>query len=167
MVRHLSIIRIMKNSIKLFFLIAALTSFSVVFAQDSKEISVQKMVESKNFIFKAQTVLPQRGGMRQLTSDYDLRLLGDSVVSFLPFFGRAYTAPIGSSEGGIKFTSTDFNYDIKKKKKGWDITILPKDTREVRQLFLSVSSNGYARLQVLSNNREGIAYNGYVTEIKQ
>jgi hypothetical protein len=137
-----------------------------VYAQDEDRASIQKMIESKNFVFKAQTVLPQRGSVRQLTSDYDLRLLGDSVVSFLPFFGRAYVAPIGSSEGGIKFTSTDFSYVIKNKKKGWDITILPKDTRDVRQLFLNVTESGYARLQVISNNRDGIAYNGYIEALK-
>jgi len=144
----------------------ALILFGMGQAQESKEASVQKLIASKNFVFKAQTVLPQRGSMRQLTSDYDLRLFGDSVVSFLPFFGRAYIAPIGSEEGGIKFTSTDFMYDVQKKKKGWDITILPRDTRDVRQLFLSVSNNGYARLQVVSNNRDGIAYNGYIAAIK-
>lgn len=158
---------IMKNTINLFLLTVALTAFTIGRAQDSQEVPVQKLIASKNFVFKAQTVLPQRGGMRQLTSDYDLRLFGDSVVSFLPFFGRAYVAPIGSDEGGIKFTSTDFTYDVTTGKKGWDITILPKDTRDVRQLFLSVSANGYARLQVVSNNREGIAYNGYITAVKQ
>jgi len=156
----------MKKTIKLFLLLTAFTSFSVVHAQDKDHASVQKMIESKNFVFKAQTVLPQRGSVRQLTSDYDLQLLGDSVVSFLPFFGRAYAAPIGSSEGGIKFTSTDFSYVVKNKKKGWDITILPKDTRDVRQLFLTVTESGYARLQVISNDRDGIAYNGYIEALK-
>ncbi len=156
----------MKNSIKIFILATALTSLHITYAQESDPAAVQKMVESKNFVFKAQSVLPQRGGMRQLTSDYDLKLLGDSVVSFLPFFGRAFVAPMGPDENGIKFTSTDFAYTTKKKKQGWEISILPKDTRDVRQLFLSVSGNGYARLQVISNNREGISYNGYIEALK-
>jgi hypothetical protein len=156
----------MKNSIKSLLLIAALIVFGSVHAQDSREAAVQKLIDSKNFVFRAQTVLPQRGSSRQLTSEYDLRLLGDSVVSFLPFFGRAYEAPIGQTDGGIKFTSTDFSYNVKKKKKGWDITIVPKDARDVRQLFLNVSAGGYARLQVLSTNREGIAYNGYIEALK-
>ncbi len=144
----------------------ALTTLNAVQAQDKEKPSTQKLVESKNFVFKAQTVLPLRGNVRQLTSDYDLRLSGDSVVSYLPFFGRAYVAPTRPDEGGIKFTSTDFVYNVKQKGQGWEITILPKDTRDVKQLFLSVSGNGYARLQVISNNREGIAYNGYIEALK-
>lgn len=156
----------MKNIIKTLLLTTALISLRIAYGQESNPAAVQKMVESKNFVFKAQSVLPQRGGMWHLTSDYDLKLLGDSVVSYLPFFGRAFVAPMGSDENGLKFTSTDFAYTTKKKKQGWEITILPKDTRDVRQLFLSVSENGYARLQVISNNREGIAYNGYIEPLK-
>src|SRR6476620_10659758 len=98
----------MKNSIRIFLLAMALSSLSIVYAQESDPAAVQKMVESKNFVFKAQSVLPQRGGIRQFTSDYDLKLLGDSVVSYLPCFGRAFVAPMGSDENGLKFTSTDF-----------------------------------------------------------
>src|ERR1044071_8700908 len=79
---------------------------------------------------------------KALSSEYDLRLLGDSVVAYLPYFGRAYAATYGSGDGGIKFTSTQFEYTAKTRKKGWDITIAPKDGSDVRQLFLSVSPNG-------------------------
>ncbi|MGZ3911843.1 MAG: DUF4251 domain-containing protein, partial [Flavisolibacter sp.] len=58
--------------------------------------------------------------------------------------------------------STDFSYTVHKKKKGWDVTILPRDTREVREMFLSITTSGYGRLQVSSNNRDGISFNGYI-----
>jgi hypothetical protein len=123
---------------------------------------VKAMVESGRFTFKAQTALPQSGASLPLTSEYDLRVSPDSVVSFLPYYGRAYS-PVYPGEGGIKFTSTEFAYAYKwKKKKGWDVTLTPKDTRDARQLILRISENGYASLQVISNNRQAISFNGYV-----
>ena len=122
------------------------------------------MVSSGRFIFKAQSANPMTGNNVQLTADYDLKVSPDSLVAFLSYFGRAYTIN-PNAEGGIKFTSTDFEYKSKqKRKKGWEISINPRDTREVRQMSLSVSPNGYATLQVISNNRQPISFYGYLVK---
>lgn len=133
-------------------------------AQKMDKSSAKTLVESKKFIFKVQTVLPTGGSNVQVTSDYDIKLNGDSLVSYLPYFGRAYSADYGQP-GGLNFTSTKFQYNLKSKKKGgWDITIKPTDIKDVRQMFLSIGENGYASLQVISNNRQTISYYGYITE---
>lgn len=155
----------MKN-IKIFLLFAAsvLAGSSIIKAQDKDE--VKTMIESRNYIFKAQMVNPQNSVSRQLTSEYDLTISRDTIISYLPYFGRAYVAPVNPSEGGIKFTSTKFEYNPVKDEKGWKITIRPKDAPEVQQLFLEVFDNGTATLQVISTNRQGISFNGYVEEAK-
>jgi hypothetical protein len=133
-------------------------------AQKTDEATVKKLVDSKDFVFVAQTMLPMNGPSRPITSDYDMRVSQDSLVTYLPYFGRAY-APILPGEGGINFTSSKFTYAAQPGKKGgWNINILPKDTKDVRQLNLSVSKNGYASLQVTSNNRQAISYYGYLRE---
>ncbi len=135
-------------------------------AQLKDSTATQQAIETKNFIFKAESASPQRGRVRQLTSEYELMVRPDTATSFLPYFGRAYTAPI-NSEGGIKFTSTYFNYSVSKKKKhSWDIRISPKDVSEVRDLYLTVFDNGRASLRVNSLNRETISFNGYVEQGK-
>src|SRR5690349_475801 len=117
----------------------------------SKEATIKQLIESKKYAFMAQSVSPLRGSTRQLTPEYDVRVIGDSLVTFLPYFGRAYSAPI-NSEGGIKLTTTKFDYKVQPAKKGgYEITFAPVDNSEVRQLRLSVSANGYAQLQVISN----------------
>ena len=158
----------MQNKIKLLILFVGITLgfLKAGMGQDSKEASVQKLMETKHFVFKAQSALPLRGGMRNLTSDYDIQVKGDSIISYLPYFGRAYVAPVDPTQGGLQFTSTDFSYSTKTKKGGWEITILPKDAKDITQLYLSVSPKGYARLQVLSNNRDAISFNGYVDKLK-
>jgi hypothetical protein len=139
------------------------TGFSV-HAQDLDKTTVSTMVSSGKFIFKAQSANPMTGNNVQLTADYDLKVSPDSLVAFLPYFGRAYTVN-PTAEGGIKFTSTDFVYKSKqKKKKGWEVSINPRDTRDVRQMSLSISPNGYATLQVISNNRQSISFYGFLAK---
>lgn len=135
-------------------------------AQDKKaqkEALIRNMVDSQNYVFVAQSALPMSGHTRQLTSDYDLRVSPTVVVSYLPYFGRAYTAPIDPSQGGIQFTSKDFDYTVTPKKNGgWEILIKPKDYRDVQRLSLSISAAGYASLQVTSTSRQMISFNGYI-----
>lgn len=132
--------------------------------QAAKEASVRNAIETQHYTFVADFVLPQRGGGRQLTSDYDLRVTKDSVIAFLPYFGRAYLdVPYNPTDGGIKFTSTKFDYKLAPKKKGgWEITIKPTDVRNTDRLVLNVSSDGYASLSVNSVNRDFITFDGYL-----
>lgn len=144
---------------------------SYLYAQkkpDSKELAIEKLITARSYVFKAQTVLPTSPtANRQLSSDYDVKFSPDTIISYLPYFGRAYNAPMDPTKGGIQFTSTKFDYtQTARKKGGWDIVIKPHDTQDTRLMSLSVSETGYASLQVISNNRQPITFNGYITEKK-
>jgi hypothetical protein len=136
--------------------------------KNDKKAAVENMVAARNFVFKVQTVQPTNpSSNRQLSSDYDLKIAPDTIISFLPYFGRAYTAPMDPTKGGIQFISTKFEYKQEPRKNGgWDITIKPQDTQDARLMSLTVSDNGYASLQVISNNRQPISFTGYITERK-
>ncbi len=128
---------------------------------------VKSWMDNQNYTFVAQSALPMGGRLRQLTSEYDVRVTKDSVVSYLPYFGRAYTAPLDPTKLPLDFKSKDFTYTITPRKKdGWDITIKPKDVQDVQSLQITVSSDGYSSLQVTSTSRQPISFNGYVTEIR-
>ena len=151
----------------LFFFLSALTNLSKAQEEKTdksdKEVSVKTMIDAHRYVFKAQSVHPTRGRVVQLNSEYDLSVSKDTVRSYLPYFGRAYSAPMDGKGGGIDFLSKDFEYTQKNRKKGgWDITIKPKDVNDVRELFLTVFDNGSASLRVSSNNRESISFNGYL-----
>ena len=134
-----------------------------IIAQDKASIIKQAVKDSK-FIFHAQVAMPASGGSRQLSSDYDLKISKNSLVSYLPFFGRAYSVPYGTTDGGLSFTSSKFDYAIKNRKKGgWEISIEPKDVPEFREFLLTVSESGYGTLQAVSNNRQLISFSGYIT----
>jgi len=168
----------MKNTFKsmlVFSILLLASSTSVIFAQESEKKSkkqersekVAALINSRHYVFEAQTVNPSGGRSRQLTSWYGVTLKGDTMGSELPYFGRAYSAPIGVSDGGINFVSTDFSYEANPAKKGgWNILIKPKDIDNAQQLTLAVSSSGQATLSVVSNNRQPISFMGIVKEGK-
>ncbi|TDG37990.1 DUF4251 domain-containing protein [Pedobacter changchengzhani] len=169
-----------------YILIATLLSSSIVaLAQTSPEVT-KKIVAEKNYVFVANSATPmatadiskvlnaipgaQGGGTIALTgSQYDLKVTKDSVIAYLPYYGRAYTAPMNPSESGIKFTSKDFSYKESKNKKGvYSIQINTKDVKaENYKLTLTISENGYASLTVISVNRQPINFNGVTEEAKK
>ncbi len=146
----------------------ALASMNTVNAQNTssekqtKETVIKNLIDSKNYVFTAKYVQPISGPIRHLTSEYDMKVMGDSIVTYLPYFGRAYSAPVNLSQGGIQFTSTDFNYTIDSKRKEWIIVIKPRESIDVRELTLRVFKNGSASLMVNSTNRQSISYNGVI-----
>ncbi|WP_320052857.1 DUF4251 domain-containing protein [uncultured Acetobacteroides sp.] len=134
-------------------------------SKQEKEVALKTAIEAPNYTFVANIAIPMRGSARNLTSTYDLRVTNDTIVAYLPFFGRAYTAPISPEEAGIMFTSTKFTYTKKiTKHEGWEITIKTKDTKVKYELFLSISKNGYGTLTVQSVNRESISFSGTIRQ---
>lgn len=147
----------------LFFLVTAIAgSCTTSKAQENVPADIKRIVESKNFVFKAEIARPVRGGNMQLSSGYDLTITPSSITAYLPFYGRAQTVPIGASDGGIKFTSTNFDYAVDANSKAWKITIKTNDVSHVRQLFLAIYSNGTAALDVMNINRDDISFRGYI-----
>ncbi|WP_293787638.1 DUF4251 domain-containing protein [uncultured Pedobacter sp.] len=155
------------------------------FAQTDKETTI-KIVAGKNYTFVANTATPmanndinrimsmmpgsQAGSSINLTgSQYDVRVTKDSIVAYLPYFGRSFSAPIDPTQGGIRFTSKNFTYKESKNKKGmYTIQIETKDvTRENYRFTLNVSTNGYASLTASSMNKQPIFFNGYLEEPKR
>ncbi|MFT3935406.1 MAG: DUF4251 domain-containing protein [Chitinophagaceae bacterium] len=162
----------MKKYSLLFFALALILLVVIVPQQsiaqskkDSAKIAqIASLVDAQHYAFKAQSVTPMSGRLRQLTSDYDVQVAKDVIVSQLPYFGRAYSAPISSTDGGIQFTSKDFEYTTTPKKKGgWDVNIKFKDAGDAKQMQFTIFNNGSATLQVIGNNRQPISFNGYIT----
>jgi hypothetical protein len=139
-------------------------------AQAQKPVAepVKKMVFDTAFIFQAQSVTPMQGKNRYLDPGYIIRVNRDTVMADLPYFGRAYQSGYGNSDdGGIKGTSTQFDYVVKDRKKGgWDISIRTKDLTDRLQFNMTVFEDGKASVTATSNSRQTINYDGYI-EAKQ
>jgi hypothetical protein len=111
----------------------------------------------------AEFMMPLKATSRDLDVGYGFKISGDTLISHLPYMGRAYMADIGNTRGPLEFTSGEFDYSFKPRKKGgWSIQIRIKDTKGQQQFSLSVRENGSAMLSVSSVDRESISYNGRV-----
>lgn len=134
----------------------------------AKAEKIKTAVESKQYVFVAQTMIPIGFRSRQVTTPYDVSVFGDSLISYLPYMGRAYNASYGSTDSPLSFTSTQFDYSkTDRKKGGWDVVIKTKDiTTDTYTYQLTIYDNGSAYLQVSGNNRQSISFDGYVTPRK-
>ena len=89
---------------------------------------LKTMLDSKKFRFLATSATSQRGKTVQLTSEYFLKLNGDSLSVDLPYYGRSYSSDYGSTDLSIQFDTYQFTYDVDSTKKGgWNISIIPKN----------------------------------------
>lgn len=131
--------------------------------KQSREETIKSIIEKKRYRFSALTVNPLRGRIRNIAMDnHFIKVSPDSLVVDLPYFGRAFTAPIGGTSGGFNFTSTEFDYQVTKTKKGgWDIIISPQKN-DVRKITLMISPGGNTTAIVTSNSRQSISYNGLI-----
>lgn len=147
-------------SLRRMFLLAFLSACFTSLEAQLDTAFVRQKVEAKYYTFIAYDAVPMHGGTVQLTSLYDLKIIGDSVIVDLPYFGQNYSASLNPPESGIKFTSVSFGYRMKARKKRWDISIKPKDARNISELNLTVYPNGLALLQVTPTDRQPISFNG-------
>lgn len=129
---------------------------------------MDERIENLDFRFIANHAYPIGYPSIPLTSVYDVEVMPDTIKAYLPFFGRAYRAPMDSSEGGIKFESTDFESEVVNGKKfgEWHVTIKTKDTARPYTFYFHLWNNGTARLDVKDPDRQSITFQGLIEERK-
>ncbi len=137
-----------------------------LYAQSSKEKkqqeakAVKEKVVSKNYKTEVSVAYPLSGRMRNLTSLYSLEVKNDSVFSYLPYFGRAYSIPYGGGQGLI-FNAPIDSYEMEYGKKGEArVKLVARNSEDRFQFSLSIYSNGSVSINVNMQNRESIGYSG-------
>lgn len=123
------------------------------------EQAVQDNLANKDYTILIQLMIPSAGPTRAV-SNYSIKVSGDTLVSYLPFIGRAYNLPYGGGKG-LDFTARINDYhDITNAGGGHDIVINVANDEDVFFYTLNVSASGSAFLSVSSRNRERISYTG-------
>ncbi len=128
---------------------------------------IKELITSRSFDFQVNQALPMGGGAIYLTSQYDLKIKGDSAFAWLPYYGVAYRADYGSSEGGIKFREPVKDYKLVLKKSGYEITFSVHTVQDNYNLHLEISETGYGTLGVTSINRQFISFSGRMETKKE
>ncbi|QEC66806.1 DUF4251 domain-containing protein [Panacibacter ginsenosidivorans] len=127
-----------------------------------------KMLLNHTYQFTATYVQPMSGRQKNVTGDnYTFKVDKDLVEADLPYFGKSTSAPIGTTDVGMKFTSKDFAYNSQTLTKSREqIIIKPKDVSDIQEIYLIVYPGGTADLRITSNSRQTISYQGNITALK-
>jgi hypothetical protein len=152
------------------FFVLSFSAFAQQEQKTRKEIRLEKkeriqshvdsMITDKDYVFMARSAHPMSMPVVNLTSEYDVKVKGDSVFVHLPYYGRAYQADYMRTDGGIKLEALYEEYSAKKDDDGYDIRFKAEGDSDTYTFNLSVSESGYASLHVSSYNRQTITFNG-------
>lgn len=135
--------------------------------KEQKEKEVKETVESGRFTIDVNRAVPMSGRSVNLTSPYSLELRGDSIVSYLPYFGRAYSAPYGGGKG-MNFQEKALEFEqISKKKGATAFKFRVRTDEDVYAFRVDVFPNGSSTISVTPVNKQGITFYGEVAPKKK
>lgn len=150
----------------LMLLLALLVGIPTLSAQSKKEKkeqkkeAVKKLIVSENYKINVTTASPMRGRSVPLTSSYSLEIRNDSIFSYLPYYGRAYSIPYGGGNGLI-FKAPIKEYTMSLDKKGnARIEFSARNPEDHYQFSVKVFDNGSANVDVIMQNRQAISFLG-------
>ncbi|WP_321332182.1 DUF4251 domain-containing protein [uncultured Bacteroides sp.] len=137
-----------------------------IFAQSKQktknecEQTVKQLIELKSYCIDVNLAIPRRSSSLYLTSPYSLKVKNDSVFSWLPYYGRAYTIPYGGGQG-LTFKAPIENYKLKYNKKGTaKINFIARSKEDLFRFSLTIYPLGSSSIDVNMQNRESISFSG-------
>jgi hypothetical protein len=174
---------------RIFFLILTIVSINIAYAQAQQQpaTGLKKMADDKKFKFAATsaTFSPtvERAGASissagtpdnhfTLNGAYYTTLTPDSVVSFLPYYGKSKTVSDGGTGSVTTFEDdphknsvATYEYEVKEKKNGSVvINIKPKGNSQITKYNFDLSPDGTAKLEATVGNMI-IRYDGTYTAL--
>lgn len=137
----------------------------------SEERAAQKAEHAKKVVAalnkKAYTIsvdrmYPMKGSPKNVSYGYSVEVRNDSLISYLPYFGRAYSVPYGGGKG-LNFSECIGSYRESQKVEGQRyIEIEVKNDEDSYLYTIEVFDNGRSSINVQSRQREPISYSGEV-----
>ena len=128
--------------------------------KEQKKEAVKQLIVSENYKIDVNTAMPMRGRNITLSSPYSLEIRNDSVFSYLPYYGRAYSIPYGGGSGLI-FNAPLKEYTMDMDKKGNAvIKFSARSPEDFFEFSAKVFPNGTASIDVIMQNRQSISYRG-------
>ncbi len=157
----------MKDMRKCFFWLLAVTTLMTVSCstlttaqRQALQTAVQDSLKSKHFTIDVNMMYPQRGAAENVTGNWSLEVKGDTLVSYLPYFGVVDYAPIGGGKG-MNFTAPIEKYSMETDAKGQSMVRMKVKNDEERMEFqIEVQPEGQSYINVVFQRRDHISYSG-------
>lgn len=107
--------------------------------KEQREQAIKEQIIAEKYKISVNTAYPRRGRTVHLSSPYSVEIRNDSVISYLPFYGRAYSIPYGGGEGLIFQAPLD-EYEMEMIKKEQQKLNLQLVARKIssRSILLSI-----------------------------
>lgn len=133
--------------------------------REESALLLKKVIDSGNYTVDATMAYPHRGRNVPLTSQYTLEVKNDSVLSHLPFYGRAFSVPYGGGEG-LHFQAPLTDYVVTYKPKGAaQIKFNARTDEDLFKFTVDVYPGGAANISVVMQQRESINYSGSLSGV--
>lgn len=140
-------------------------SQGVITAEEQQELDeLMQKVESREFEIVNQWADPQGGNSINLIGNTNfIRLEGETVEVYLPYYGVRHSGGGPGSEGGIKYEGPLVNYKVEERMKQQDVLVSfeaqNKDNEQLKFL-ITLYPNGNTTTSVTSSQRSSITYRG-------
>lgn len=142
---------------------SSLTSAERAERQAAQMKAVAEALDGRHYTVRVGTMFPSRGPARQVSYGYSVEVKGDTLVSYLPYFGRAYSVPYGGGKG-LNFTALISEYKAVKDDKGTtNVSILVNNEEDDLTYYLTVFDNGQSTIDIRAREREPISFSGDLT----
>ena len=126
------------------------------------EERTRQALTSRHYTINVTTAHPLGFPSISLSTPYTLEVRGDSIISYLPYFGTAYSVPYGGGKA-LNFTGRITKYEELLRKHGeHDITMEVYNEEDIYVYILSVFESGSTSITVRSRQRAEISFLGNV-----
>jgi hypothetical protein len=124
-------------------------------------------LDERRFLFTPQSMKPQTVPSR-LVNGFSMRLNGETLWSYLPYFGVSYAPSMASMNGPLDFTTKEFSWSSHADKDGGATAELKfTGNVDVTDMSLNTYGNGYGTLSVRFKNRQSISFYGLLEPLKE
>lgn len=123
---------------------------------------VKSALTERNYKISVDRMYPMRGSSKTVSYGYSVEVRNDSLISYLPYFGRAYSVPYGGGKG-LNFSERIGSYEEALLKNGKHHIEIGVTNEEDTYLYtIDVFDNGSSTIAVQSRQRESISYSGKI-----
>lgn len=124
--------------------------------------NVTNALNNRDYKIAIDRMYPMRGSSRHVSFGYSVEVRNDTLISYLPYFGRAYNVPYGGGKG-LNFSAPIGSYQEFMKRNGQrHIEIGVANDEDTYFYTIDVFDNGGSSVDVRARQRERISYSGNV-----
>lgn len=121
---------------------------------------VQEGLDTRHYTIAVDWMKPLGGMPRHVTSNYELKVDGDEVDSYLPYIGEAYRLPYGGGHG-LNFKGNIEDYSITYPTSNRShIEFRVTNAEDSYYFRIDVFNNGKSVIDIIARDKDAITFDG-------